>query len=139
RALPAGQAFGRGARHAPRGGPGDLRAGRRIAGPGFAAGYGGYAAPLGLAPLEGALEPGLVAEPYFRLPRTTELVPPAWGYGTYGIPTIAGIPRQPPAEPVVYVINGPASRAPPGAWPDAPAPARHAGGARVIQVDVPRR
>jgi hypothetical protein len=32
----------------------------------------------------GVLEPGLVAEPYFKLPRPSELVPSAWGEGTYG-------------------------------------------------------
>ncbi|OAS18771.1 hypothetical protein [Methylobacterium platani] len=95
------------------------------------AGYGGttFAAPLGLygAGLygaNGALEPGLVAEPYFKLPRPSELVPSAWGEGTYGIPTVSGIPPQPKADPVLYVING---------------GERPVGGARVVSVQAPRR
>ncbi|AWB20667.1 hypothetical protein DA075_06805 [Methylobacterium currus] len=93
----------------------------------FAA-YGGttFAAPLGLygAGPGGVLEPGLVAEPYVTLPRPSELVPSAWGEGTYGIPTVSGIPPQPKADPVLYVING---------------GARSVGGARVIPVQAPRR
>lgn len=91
----------------------------------FAA-YGGttFAAPLGLYGTAGALEPGLVAEPYFKLPRPNELVPSAWGEGTYGIPTVSGIPPQPKADPVLYVING---------------GERPVGGARVISVQAPRR
>ncbi|TNC12324.1 hypothetical protein FF100_15950 [Methylobacterium terricola] len=91
----------------------------------FAA-YGGttFAAPLGLYGGAGALEPGLVAEPYFKLPRPSELVPSAWGEGTYGIPTVAGIPPQPKADPVLYVING---------------GERPVGGARVVSVQAPRR
>ncbi len=91
----------------------------------FAA-YGGttFAAPLGLYGANGVGEPGLVAEPYFKLPRPSELVPSAWGEGTYGIPTVAGIPAQPKADPVLYVING---------------GERQVGGARVISVQAPRR
>ncbi|MCF4125095.1 hypothetical protein [Methylobacterium sp. SyP6R] len=91
----------------------------------FAA-YGGttFAAPLGVYGANGVLEPGLVAEPYFKLPRPSELVPSAWGEGTYGIPTVAGIPPQPKADPVLYVING---------------GERQVGGARVISVQAPRR
>ena len=105
-------------------------AGRGYAGRGFAgrrfAAYGGttFAGPLGLYGANGVLEPGLVAEPYFKLPRPSELVPSAWGEGTYGIPTVAGIPPQPKADPVLYVING---------------GERRVGGAWVISVDAPRR
>ncbi|WP_245524482.1 hypothetical protein [Methylobacterium nonmethylotrophicum] len=90
------------------------------------AAYGGaaFAAPLGAYGAGGALEPGLVAEPYFTLPRPSELVPSAWGEGTYGIPTVAGIPPQPRADPVLYVING---------------GERPVGGARVVPVEAPRR
>ncbi|AWN49403.1 hypothetical protein DK419_26170 [Methylobacterium terrae] len=102
---------------------GDLR-GRRFAA--YGGGFAGtaYAAPLGLYGTAGALEPGLVAEPYFKLPRPNELVPSAWGEGTYGIPTVSGIPPQPKADPVLYVING---------------GERPVGGARVILVQAPRR
>lgn len=98
---------------------------RGFAGRRFAA-YGGttFAGPLGLYGANDVLEPGLVAEPYFKLPRPSELVPSAWGEGTYGIPTVAGIPPQPKADPVLYVING---------------GERRVGGARVISVDAPRR
>ncbi|MET7244643.1 hypothetical protein ABZT49_14865 [Methylobacterium sp. EM32] len=91
----------------------------------FAA-YGGttFAGPLGAYGANGVLEPGLVAEPYFKLPRPSELVPSAWGEGTYGIPTVSGIPPQPKADPVLYVING---------------GERPVGGARVISVQAPRR
>jgi hypothetical protein len=100
---------------------GDFR-GRRFAAYGGFAGT-AYAAPLGLYGTAGALEPGLVAEPYFKLPRPNELVPSAWGEGTYGIPTVSGIPPQPKADPVLYVING---------------GERPVGGARVISVQAPR-
>lgn len=101
-------------------GRGGLVHGRR-----FAA-YGGttFAAPLGVYGANGVLEPGLVAEPSFTLPRPSELVPAAWGEGTYGIPTVAGIPPQPKADPVLYVING---------------GERPVGGAQVISVQAPRR
>lgn len=94
--------------------------GRRLAA------YGGatFAAPLGIYGANGVLEPGLVAEPYFKLPRPSELVPSAWGEGTYGVPTVAGIPPQPKADPVLYVING---------------GERQVGGARVVSVQAPRR
>jgi hypothetical protein len=89
----------------------------------FAAYGGTFAGPLGLYGAGGVLEPGLVAEPYVTLPRPSELVPSAWGEGTYGIPTVSGIPPQPRADPVLYVING---------------GARSVGGARVIPVQAPR-
>lgn len=110
---------GRHARSADFGRGGAFR-GRR-----FAA-YGGttFAAPLGIYGAAGALQPGLVAEPYFTLPRPSELVPSAWGEGTYGIPTVAGVPPQPKADPVLYVING---------------GERPVGGARVVSVQAPRR
>ncbi|WP_053080546.1 hypothetical protein [Methylobacterium variabile] len=106
-------------------GRGGAFTGRDFRGRRFAA-YGGttFAGPLGVYGAGGALEPGLVAEPYFKLPRPSELVPSAWGEGTYGIPTVAGIPPQPRAEPVLYVING---------------GERPVGGARVISVEAPRR
>ncbi len=54
---------------------------------GYAYGYsdGGYrfAGPV----VEGAY----LGAPFTRLPSTSRIVPPAWGYGTYGVPTVAGI------------------------------------------------
>lgn len=45
--------------------------------------------------------------PLARFPRPTELVPSAWGYGTYGIPTSTGIRPAPVGTPTVYVIDTP--------------------------------
>ncbi|KMO42198.1 hypothetical protein VQ03_11490 [Methylobacterium tarhaniae] len=101
-------------------GRGGVVHGRRFA----ASGGTTFAGPLGVYGANGVLEPGLVAEPYFKLPRPSELVPSAWGEGTYGIPTVAGIPPQPKADPVLYVING---------------GERSVGGARVVSVQAPRR
>lgn len=39
------------------------------------------------------------------IPRPTELVPSAWGYGTYGVPTATGIRPAPVGTPIVYVID----------------------------------
>ena len=82
-------------------------------------------------------------------PSPSELVPPAWSYGTYGIPTVPGIATPPSGDPVVYVIAG--GRRPPRAagmralsrdaaevWTDVE-PRPSAGGARVVTVRVPAR
>lgn len=53
-----------------------------------------------------------------RLPRPTELVPSAWGYGTYGIPTATGIRPAPVGTPTIYLID---------TSPGAMHQARHAG------------
>ena len=100
-----------------------------------------------------------VGAPFTRVPRPTELVPSAWGYGTYGVPTVAGIRSAPVGTPTVYVIETPlarsaraparrskvVSRARDGRWsrgPEAPAAAPAAmdpaGGARVVTVGVPQ-
>lgn len=50
------------------------------------------------------------AAPLVRFPRPTELVPSAWGYGTYGVPTATGIRPASVGTPVVYVIDTPARR-----------------------------
>lgn len=63
-------------------------------------GYGG-------ALVEGAY----VGAPLTRVPRPSELVPSAWGYGTYGIPTVAGIRSTRPGTPTVYVIEAPRAEA----------------------------
>lgn len=79
-------------------------------------------------------------------PSPEELVPPAWSYGTYGIPTVPGITHPPSAAPVVYVIDG--GRRPPNArvlsrgasdeWATVD-PRPTAGGAKVVTVRVPAR
>lgn len=115
--------------------------------------YGAHG-PYGYA--DAAIDGAYVGAPLTRFPRPNEIVPSAWGYGTYGIPTVAGIPRPPVGEPTVYVINGvtPAarrreggrarvlSRNPGRSWARddlGPEPAGAAGGARIIAVTVPRR
>ncbi|TFZ59912.1 hypothetical protein E4V01_05450 [Methylorubrum sp. Q1] len=84
-------------------------------------GNGGYrfAGPV----IEGAY----LGAPFTHLPSTSRLVPPAWGYGTYGIPTAAGIRDAPAARPTLTVIERPASA---GLRPTA---RRH--GARVLSKD----
>lgn len=67
-----------------------------------------------------------VGAPLTRFPRPNEIVPPAWGYGTYGVPTITGIRQAPAGAPTLTVIN---SR-------DA---AAAQSGVRMISVTVPRR
>jgi hypothetical protein len=65
---------------------------------GYETGYGG---PL--------IHGDYVGAPLTRFPRPSELVPSAWGYGTYGIPTVAGIRSASVGTPTVYVIDGPPS------------------------------
>ncbi|MCJ2034075.1 hypothetical protein [Methylobacterium sp. J-068] len=123
----------------------------------------GQAAPYGAVPYGYAdsyagplLHGDYIGAPLTRVPRPTELVPSAWGYGTYGVPTVAGIRSAPVGTPTVYVIDAPraAARAPrparprilsrarDGRWSPvsetraAPAGAEQAGAARVITVGV---
>ena len=119
-------------------------------GHGYGYGGGGYrfAGPV----IKGAY----LGAPFTRLPSTSRLVPPAWGYGTYGIPTAAGIRDTPVARPTLTVIDRPASAAlrpaarrqgarvlskdSRGIWTD-PAPRSEGGefGAQVVSVRVPAR
>lgn len=73
-----------------------------------------------------------------RVPRPTQIVPAPWSYGTYGIPTVSGIPSAPTGRPILTVINArgpnPASRR-----RDARAADDGLAGIRVIEVRVPRR
>lgn len=97
-------------------------------------GYGGYGAPI------------------MRFPRPSEIVPPAWGYGTYGVPTMPGIRQAPAGTPTVLVIEGtgPArsrrapgprilSRDSDGGWTGENAEPSVPGGPRIVTVNVPRR
>lgn len=120
---------------------------------------GGYGPPPGLsaeASYAGPLiQGGYVGAPLTRFPRPTELVPSAWGYGTYGIPTVSGIRQAPAGTPTLIVIDAPRptlrrgasarsrilSQGRDGAWRDgawreAPRPG---GTARIVTVSVPRR
>ena len=54
-----------------------------------------------------AIRGDYVGAPFTRFPRPTELVPSAWGYGTYGVPTVAGIRPASIGTPTVYVIDSP--------------------------------
>ena len=115
-------------------------------------GYGGggyrFAGPV----IKGAY----LGAPFTRLPSTSRLVPPAWGYGTYGIPTAAGIRDAPAARPILTVIERPAptrlrpaarrhgarvlSKDSKGVWTD-PAPRSEVeeSGAQVVSVRLPSR
>lgn len=74
-------------------------------------GYEGFGAPQGYPGDYGyagsAIRGDYVGAPLTRFPRPSELVPSAWGYGTYGIPTVSGIRQAPVGTPTVYVIDAP--------------------------------
>ena len=115
----------------------------------------GYAGPYGWGGYgfaDAAVNGAYIGAPYTRFPRPSELVPPAWGYGTYGIPTTTGIRQAPVADPTVYVIDSPAparrqasrsrviSRASDGRWIEpTSAPGVTAGGARIVTVSTQGR
>ena len=96
-----------------------------------------------------------IGAPLTRFPRPSDLVPAAWGYGTYGIPTVAGIRPASVGVPTVYLIDSPepaARHRPParsrvhlrerdGRWSQAEldATAGSPSGARIIPVRAPRR
>lgn len=112
---------------------------------GAASSYGGDYAYAGAA-----IRGDYVGAPFTRFPRPSELVPSAWGYGTYGIPTVTGIRPASVGTPTVYVIDSPVpvarrmrSAVPgrEGRWSQAQPAARMASGlvgARVVSVTVPR-
>ena len=115
----------------------------------------GYAVSPSYGYAGSAIRGDYVGAPFTRFPRPDQIVPSAWGYGTYGVPTVAGIHPAPVGTPTVYVIDAPAPRARRqavlrprivtrdrrGASPSMPAPAPtvSAGGARVVTVSVPHR
>lgn len=106
-----------------------------------------------------AIDGTYIGAPFTRIPSPSRLVPPAWGYGTYGVPTVAGVREAPSARPALYVIErqGRAenrllprrsarvvSRGGDGRWTDLPvgAPERatvEQSGAQVVSVRVPAR
>lgn len=113
--------------------------------PSYAYGSGGY----GFA--DEAVRGAYIGAPLTRFPRPSEIVPPAWSYGTYGIPTVAGITRAPVGQPTLTVIDTPSpqprrrggarilSRGESGRWARMDMPAMESTGARIIAVRVPRR
>lgn len=114
-------------------------------------GYGSYAYA------EPLVRGDYIGAPLTRFPRPSDLVPSAWGYGTYGVPTVAGIRPAPVGVPTVYIVDSadPVVRrkAPvrsrvllrerDGRWSQAGAEvgatASTASGARIIPVRAPRR
>lgn len=114
-------------------------------------GYEGYPGGYGFA--NEAIGGDYIGAPFTRFPRPSELVPSAWGYGTYGVPTVTGIRQAPTAAPTLTVINadepaprrrgmGPRilSRGSEGRWAgNARGTEPDQGGVRVISVTVPRR
>lgn len=103
-----------------------------------------------------AVEGAYLGAPFTRLPSTSRIVPPAWGYGTYGVPTVAGIRDAPAARPTLTVIERqgsvggrPAvrrtgarvlSKDSKGNWTDpSPRSDSEGGGAQVVSVRVPAR
>jgi len=101
-----------------------------------------------------AIDGSYIGAPFTRVPSPDRLVPPAWGYGTYGVPTVAGIREAPSARPALYVIErqGRAenrllprrsakvvSRGRDGTWTDAGIGAAERSGAQVVPMRVPGR
>ncbi|GEP00188.1 hypothetical protein [Methylobacterium haplocladii] len=125
-----------------------VTAGERYGYDGYTGGYGdrsgyGFAAE--------AIGGSYIGAPLTRFPRPNELVPSAWGYGTYGVPTVTGIRQAPTAAPTLTVIDGykpaprrRAARGPyrgiTGQWArEAETAGSGQSGVRVISVTVPRR
>lgn len=117
------------------------------------ASYGVQSVPFGYEESYGGplIRGDYVGAPLTRFPRPSELVPSAWGYGTYGVPTVSGIRNAPAGTPTVYVIEAPRAAASEtrrtrskvlsrNAAPQyAPMAERRAGSARVVTVGVPQR
>lgn len=91
--------------------------------------YGGFAQPF--------VSGDYIGAPFSSVPSPTHLVPTPWSYGTYGIPTVSGIPASPAGAPTLTVIHSPSSkksaRRAAGPLGDDPADVR------VVNVSVPRR
>ena len=79
-----------------------------------------------------------IGAPLTQVPRPSQIVPSPWNYGTYGIPTVAGIAATPAGQPTLIVINAGGSKA--ALRGDAASAGRGGStGARIIAVQVPRR
>ena len=79
-----------------------------------------------------------IGAPLTRVPRPSQLVPSPWSYGTYGIPTVSGIPAAPAGQPTLTVIDARGPGIASGRREPAVGGERTAG-LRVIAVQVPRR
>lgn len=96
----------------------------------------GYAGDYGYA---GAFVRGsYIGAPLTHVPRPAQLVPTPWSYGTYGVPTVSGIPPAPAGHPTLTVINARGSLVAPRRG-DARADGDAVAGVRIIEVQVPRR
>lgn len=120
----------------------------------YASDEAGYAVVSTYGYAGSAIRGDYVGAPLTRFPRPDQIVPSAWGYGTYGVPTVAGIHPAPVGTPTVYVIDAPAptvrrqaarprvvtrNRTAGVLARPAAAPAVSTGGARVVTVTVPHR
>ncbi|GJE58048.1 hypothetical protein [Methylobacterium trifolii] len=124
---------------------------RRVGGYGSAQGYGlrGAAYAFGDEAVRGAY----VGAPLTRFPTPSQIVPAPWTYGTYGIPTVAGIERAPVGQPSLTIVHGsqPApvrrqasgprilSRDGDGRWARNDEAGYGQSGVRVVEIQVPRR
>lgn len=115
-------------------------------------GYSGYSEVRFAGP---AIEGAYLGAPFAPLASTSRIVPPAWGYGTYGIPTVAGVRDAPAARPTLTVIerrrpaagrlaprrHGPRilSKDSSGTWVDPASRSEVEGGPQVVSVQVPAR
>ena len=79
-----------------------------------------------------------IGAPLTRVPRPSQIVPSPWSYGTYGIPTVSGIPAAPIGQPTITVID---ARGPKGSSTRSGVSGvgDRSTGARIIEVEVPRR
>lgn len=91
--------------------------------------YGGFAQPF--------IQGDYIGAPFTSVPRPSHLVPTPWSYGTYGVPTVSGIPGAPTGAPTLTVIHAPSAKK--GIRRAAVAPGDDPADVRVVNVSVPRR
>lgn len=91
--------------------------------------YGGFAEPF--------IQGDYIGAPFTSVPRPNHLVPTPWSYGTYGVPTVSGIPGAPTGAPTLTVIHAPSAKK--GARRATMARGDDPADVRVVNVSVPRR
>jgi hypothetical protein len=91
--------------------------------------YGGFAQPF--------IQGDYIGAPFTAVPRPSHLVPTPWSYGTYGVPTVSGIPGSPTGAPTLTVIHAPSAKK--GARRAVIARGDDPADVRVVNVSVPRR
>ena len=98
----------------------------------YAGGYdGGFAGPF--------IGGDYIGAPFTAVPRTSQIVPPAWSYGTYGIPTVSGIAAPPVAAPTLTVIDAPKPRRRTRQSFAGPLETAAPSGVRVVNLSLPPR